>query len=108
MRIAIIQRLDDKLTRFVDVGEAIKSIDQAIGSEWRCHYHVPVFLDELQDFSTTQGFLKEVLTLQKHEPFTQHMEIETYTWDVLPEEYRNVGIASAIAREMNWVKDRLQ
>ena len=36
-----------------------------------------------------------------------HLEVETYTWDVLPAEYRNVPVSEAIAREMAWVRDQL-
>lgn len=104
----VIQRKDDELTRYLDVSEALANIDQATGSEWRCHFHVPVFLDELEHFSTTQDFLIEILDLQRNEPFTQHLEIETYTWDVLPEAYRKVNIGNAISRELEWVKERLQ
>jgi hypothetical protein len=38
---------------------------------------------------------------------SRHLEVETYTWDVLPEEYRREDIVSAVARELNWVRDRL-
>ena len=34
---------------------------------------------------------------------SQHLEIETYTWDVLPAEYRSEGVTNAIAREIEWV-----
>jgi hypothetical protein len=33
--------------------------------------------------------------------------VETYTWDVLPEEYRREDIVTAVARELSWVVDRL-
>jgi hypothetical protein len=37
-----------------------------------------------------------------------HLEVETYTWDVLPPELRQSGRAEAIAREMNWVLGELR
>ena len=37
-----------------------------------------------------------------------HLEVETYTWDVLPEEFRNVPIDHAIARELRFVLDTLK
>jgi hypothetical protein len=48
-----------------------------------------------------------VLTLQKENLFTNHLEVETYTWEVLPNELR-VPIAESIIREMNWVQDFLE
>ncbi len=76
-------------------------------SEWRIHFHVPIFLEELETFGTTQAFLREILALHRADPISPHLEVETYTWDVLPEQYRNVSVSEAIAREMAWVRDQL-
>ena len=38
--------------------------------------------------------------------FTKHLEVETYTWDVLPENMKTDGVTSII-RELNWVKQTL-
>jgi hypothetical protein len=59
-------------------------------------------------FDTTQAFLREVLALHREKPLSEHLEIETYTWDVLPPEYRKTDLSAAIARELNWVKAELQ
>ena len=69
------------------------------------HFHVPVFLAEMEHFSTTQDFLREILALHREQPISEHLEVETYTWDVLPERYRGVPVATAIARELNWVQE---
>ncbi len=45
--------------------------------------------------------------LHKRTPITPHLEVETYTWDVLPEQYRNVSVSHAVARELSWVVDQL-
>lgn len=103
----VIQRKDGTLTRFKDLPDALEVAGEAAGSEWRVHFHVPVFLDELKDFGTTQDFLREILALHRTAPISGHLEVETYTWDVLPDRYRNVGLSEAIARELNWVKDEL-
>jgi len=41
------------------------------------------------------------LNLLKTSPFTNQMEVETYTWEVLPEGLK-LGIVDSIEREMNW------
>jgi len=79
-----------------------------MGAEWRSHFHVPIFLEEMEQFSTTQDFLREILALHLESPISTHLEVETYTWDVLPEQYRNVDLGSAIARELGWVRTRLE
>jgi sugar phosphate isomerase/epimerase len=102
-----IERRHGELIRHLDLPTALAEIDRAIGNEWRVHFHVPIFLVELEHFSTTQDFLKTILELQRANPISPHLEVETYTWDVLPETYRGLPVAKAIARELNWVKERL-
>jgi hypothetical protein len=103
----VVQRNGEELTRYLDLPDALATIDQSIGAEWRVHFHVPIFLAELKDFSTTQAFLREILALHRREPISAHLEVETYTWDVLPAHYRQVDVASAIARELTWVIEQL-
>ncbi len=98
---------DGTLERFLDLPEALARIEENRGKEWRIHFHVPIFLERLEAFSTTQDFLREVLALHRAEPVTEHLEVETYTWDVLPAAQREVAVSAAIARELNWVRERL-
>ena len=104
----VVQKSNGKLRRFVDLPQALAEAGGAAGAEWRVHFHVPVFLEQMTHFGTTQAFLAEILALHCAEPISPHLEVETYTWDVLPESYRNVDLSSAIARELNWVKAQLR
>jgi hypothetical protein len=52
---------------------------------------------------STQKEIMETLDVQKSMPFTRHLEIETYTWAVLPTEFQ-APIHESIAREIEWVK----
>ena len=56
------------LRRYLDLPEALGNVESAAGAEWRIHFHVPIFIEELRDFSTTQAFLREVLALHRREP----------------------------------------
>ena len=102
-----VERGPDGLTRYLDLPEALARAEAAQGREWRIHFHVPIFLEAMQDFGTTQGFLREILALHRAEPVTGQLEVETYTWDVLPERYRQAEVGTAIARELNWVRGEL-
>jgi sugar phosphate isomerase/epimerase len=104
----VVQKSNGSLRRFVDLPQALAEAGNAAGAEWRVHFHVPVFLERMTHFDTTQAFLAEILALHRVEPISAHLEVETYTWDVLPESYRNVDLSSAIARELNWVKGQLE
>lgn len=104
----VVERRNGDLRRFLDLPEALAARDTAWGAEWRVHFHVPVFLPEMIGFGTTQSFLAEVLALHASDPVSEHLEVETYTWDVLPEAYRKVPLGAAIARELDWVLQRIE
>jgi sugar phosphate isomerase/epimerase len=97
---------EGKLHRFLDLPEALAQ-GSARGAEWRVHFHVPIFLRELGVFESTQADLIPLLGELARLPDCPHLEVETYTWDVLPEQFRNVPIEEAIARELRFVQDTL-
>lgn len=101
------RRRDGTLERYLDLDQAFAAIDRAQGSEWRIHCHVPIFMDSLPELDTTQDVLREVLTLHRSSPLSAHLEVETYTFDVLPEELRGMDVATAIGREIAWARDVL-
>ena len=103
----VVARRNGRLTRFLDLPDALASGAVPDDTEWRIHFHVPIFLAKMVDFSTTQDFLGEILALHLERPISPHLEVETYTWDILPARYREVEVSAAIARELDWVKDRL-
>jgi hypothetical protein len=105
----VIERKGDEIKRYPDLDQAFATLDRAPDAgnrEWRVHYHIPLFLDDLGAFSSTQSFVREALALHRQEPISEHLEVETYTWGVLPERYRTTGLAPAIARELQWVKQQ--
>jgi sugar phosphate isomerase/epimerase len=102
------RRADGSLKRYLDLPQAI---DAARGDgdarEWRIHFHVPVFRTQYGRFEGTQAYITDVLRLVRERSVCQQFEVETYTWDVLPEEFRHEGIVSAIARELEWTATQL-
>jgi sugar phosphate isomerase/epimerase len=94
------------LRREPDLGPALARADSD-GEEWRVHFHVPLFVAEIPPFATTQGFLAEILALHRADPISPHLEVETYSWGVLPPELRGASIEADIARELAWVLERL-
>ena len=97
------------LTRYVDLPQALQATKGRApdGREWRVHCHVPVFLDDMGAFSSTQSFIRDVLRLHRGRPISTHLEVETYTWSVLPPHLRAESMDHAIARELAWVRDEL-
>ena len=101
----VVARRGEALTRFDDLPAALA--DAAPADEWRIHFHVPIFRAELGPFASTQPFLAALLAEHKRAPISPHLEVETYTWDVLPPEFRDEPIEDAVARELRWVMERL-
>ena len=103
----VVQCSHGHLDRYTDLPDALAVADRDAGREWRVHFHVPIFLEAMGDLETTQGYLASVIDLIKARPGATCLEVETYTWDVLPAEYRNVDMTVAIARELAWARARL-
>ena len=100
----VVQQGPGGLRRFADLPQALASLPaDPAGTEWRVHFHVPIFMDRLEPFSSTQSFIREVLALHRAQPVSAHLEVETYTWDVLPEPFRSGPVDEAVARELLWV-----
>jgi hypothetical protein len=100
-------RTRDGLQRFLDLPEALRSLPPS-ADEWRVHFHVPIFMAELGLFESTQADLLPLLAELALTPDCPHLEVETYTWDVLPEAYRHEPVDRAIERELRFVLDTLE
>ena len=100
----VVARQGSHLQRFTDLHEAFASVNGgAKHDEWRVHFHVPIFLDNFGEYQSTQFFIKEMLELHKVNPISNHLEVETYTWGVLPESLKTENMQDAIIRELQWV-----
>jgi sugar phosphate isomerase/epimerase len=93
----------------------VDDLDEAIAGglpgdeEWRIHFHVPVHVGGEQ---TTQPELERTLAalVGGPAPLTRHLEVETYTWTVLPQDRRpadDAGLVRALAQELAWTRERL-
>ncbi|GLY31307.1 metabolite traffic protein EboE [Kineosporia sp. NBRC 101731] len=76
--------------------------------EWRVHFHLPLNHAE----HTTQPELKQVLKnlVGGETSRTTHLDVETYTWDVLPGDARPSSTAElmdGIAGELDWTRQQL-
>ncbi len=98
----VIERRGDGLHRFPDLGNALSEPPAPAATEWRIHFHVPLFTGEYEEFGSTQDYVRTVLAAALGTRSTRHLEIETYTWDVLPAELK-VELAESIGREYQWV-----
>jgi hypothetical protein len=101
-------RRGEEATHFLHLGDALAAFEQdPRPAELRTHFHVPVFLEELGAFGTTRYAVQEALQMHREAPLSDHLEIETYTWDVLPAELKTGDITDYLARELEFVREEL-
>jgi len=102
------EKRDGRINRFLNLDDAIAAFEKEPGPrEWRIHIHVPVFLDDLGPFRTTRFAIEDALRFHKAKPLSRQLEIETYTWDMLPENLKTGDIVDYICREIEWVRGQL-
>lgn len=97
--------------RFYEDLSLAMSNEKVPSGEWRVHFHVPIFAQRLGLIDTTQTEIDSFLSAAKqNEMPIQHFEVETYAWNVLPEEHLSIAgnLASGIAEEMKWFESRIQ
>jgi hypothetical protein len=103
----VARKKDGKLLRYPDLDVALNDALNPEIAEWRAHYHVPLFINSYGVLQSTQSDIEKVLSIHDRSMFTFHLEIETYTWEVLPEEMR-LPVTESIVRELQWVIDILK
>jgi hypothetical protein len=96
------RRADGTLVHYPDLAEALPMIGNPAAQEWRIHFHVPIFLSDYQGLASTQSHLSDILRLLPDDRDCAHLEIETYTWDVLPPPLKT-DLVTLIQREYAWV-----
>ncbi len=96
-----------ELHRFRDLPAALAEGPDAKARQWRIHFHVPLFTSQYEAFGSTQEDVRRVLAAAARTRQTRHLEIETYTWDVLPADLK-LDLLESIDREYRWVLHELR
>jgi len=94
------------LRRFPDLPEALqfaRAHPQDLGEEWRVHFHIPLHARPGHGFDSTVDHLLGAMDWLALDPGKcQHLEMETYTWEVLPAELRTGDVVDQLVREYDW------
>ncbi|MEQ8353682.1 MAG: metabolite traffic protein EboE [Leptospiraceae bacterium] len=113
------------LQRFLDLPMALNEKESRSGpgggfkdrETWRIHYHVPIHLNDLEQSDTSDGYLfttrkqiEEALDFLMESQARPILEIETYTWTVLPPGIRNryENVIEAIQLEFQYLEKELE
>lgn len=98
---------NNQLTHYPDLPVALENIAKPTAREWRTHFHVPLFTHTYNQLQSTQGAVEAVLELLQHNHLTNHLEAETYTWEVLPQDLKK-ELHASLQRELEWVLQKLK
>lgn len=106
----------DRLAAWADLPAALEECAKNPGQhpELRIHFHIPLFSEHLllPELSGSQIALEQTFDfLAEHEDFRPVLEVETYSWGVLPEQLRPTTAHAqlqGIARELRWVEEQLR
>jgi sugar phosphate isomerase/epimerase len=103
-----VERRNGTTTRFLNMQDAFAAREADPGPrEWRIHFHVPIFLERLGELETTRASTAAALRMHRQVALSRHVEIETYTWDVLPDEFKSGDIVEYVSREIEWARSEL-
>ena len=69
---------------------------------WRIHFHVPVHRATLGPLRTTADAIPPALRALQALPYVMDVEVETYTWSVLPD--ADQDLVSGLADEVREIR----
>jgi sugar phosphate isomerase/epimerase len=88
---------------YPDLPPALGRGDLRPGDQWRVHFHLPLFFSESDGLEGTNDLLTGKFAELLGGGLSEHLEIETYTFGVLPDDLRPNDLPEAIAKEYQWV-----
>jgi len=112
----VVRQADGSRVIYRDLGDALEceppleaaSADSPTPGEWRVHFHIPLHSPPTALFENTSDHLLGVLDLLQANPgLCSHLEMETYTWEVLPPEMKSDDVVNQLVAEYQWTLARL-
>lgn len=91
-----------------DLPDALRDVKpQGEIERLRIHFHVPLFWNGDHLLESTSRLVSKAFLDQACATLTRHLEIETYTFDVLPEALKSGDVVDSICKEYDWALQRL-
>jgi len=105
----VVRHPDGRRTIYLDIDDALAcEPKEATSSEWRVHFHVPLHTAPTPLFANTSDHILGVLDLIQANPsLCPHLEMETYTWEVLPPEFKSWDVVDQLVAEYEWTLAQL-
>jgi hypothetical protein len=86
---------------YQDLAEILPQFSTVADKQWRIHFHMPLYVDKYGGLTSTQEETRAILQLLKERRVCRHLELETYTWEVLPPDMQ-VDILDCLEKEYLW------
>jgi hypothetical protein len=108
-----VRRSDGTRLNYRDLEDALSHEPQGKSgtgnrAEWRIHFHVPLHSLPSPLFDNTTDHLLGVLDMLQSNPnLCSHLEMETYTWEVLPTELKSRDVVEQLVSEYDWTLTQL-
>jgi hypothetical protein len=104
----IVRGADGRLSFYQDLPDALADPVAAAAAEWRIHFHVPLHAPAAPPFANTNDHLLGTLDVLAETPgLCSHLEMETYTWEVLPPELKSRSVVDQLVAEYEYTLARL-
>ncbi|MBK1630158.1 hypothetical protein CKO31_05255 [Thiohalocapsa halophila] len=107
------RRADGRIVASPDLAQALADPDLPRDGPWRVHFHVPIQHPPqgADGLGTTAPAILQALDYLAAAPdHRPHLEVETYTWRVLPPEHRprdTHTLTSGLCAELAWLETHL-
>ena len=102
----VARRDQGSFLRYHDLPVALEKNEPA--DEWRIHFHVPLYAPPIAGLETTIDQALGVLDWLAARPGAcNHLEMETYTWAVLPPDLKSASVIDQLVREYEWILPQL-
>lgn len=99
------------LERIQDLDGALRLDPEGVveeDEEWRIHFHIPLHAEPGEGYASTADHLHGVMDFLAREPsLCRHLEMETYTWDVMPGQLKNRDVVEQLVGEYRWTLHEL-
>src|SRR5205807_2526669 len=106
------RRADGAIERYRDLDVALtrnSKLKTQNYPEWRIHFHIPLHSHPTALFDNTSDHIRGLLQFMKGHPgLCSHLEMETYTWEVMPAEMKNRSVVEQLVSEYEWTLGQLR
>ena len=112
----VVRGAAEGLVRHKDLGDAFRwakarspeEVHQT-EEEWRVHFHIPLHCPAGAWFETTTDHALGVLDCLRANPaLCRHLEMETYTWEVMPAPLKSRDVVEQLTAEYAWCLGELR